>query len=567
MSRYKKSKDLIVENSNGGKIPLTKLNDENTKVYMKFNLTALNSILGLVCNCHRPYVSYKVISTVYTLFKRLDPSAFSTDDNLKYRYIMIYKLLKKMVEEDKCLLTKMGLDLYIDEHFRMDHFKPIVENIQYYSELDQRSCDAVYRVIQDRINFIHLVAYQQAVLSSYQKLIDNNFNSYSEINTELKGVLSGLLSNIKRADGLSAVNNSLSMNENLDELIADSIKRLRNESRIIKTGLKQFNRMLGGGFRGSTLNCLIAPPGIGKTYMLNKIMLDVKRFNKNIETINPNYKPTVLLLSMEDTIDQLMSRIISELLPHLNIKDADLSIERITELLKTDGGLNFEQDSINIEIRYFPNRGIDTSDIYTIIEELKDDNKEVIMVLVDYLKRIKPVEDATEEHQQLKNSSNELRDLAVAYNIPVITAMQFNRGGISAIYENVSKKKDNAVGSVNGAQVGGSIAIYENVDTFIAIMKETDYKDQNFMSFKLLKMRYKTDYNIQTFAQPYDEYNVSLMNDVMLPGDDMYAVPFVSQRGGELEDFKAKTMADRVLATNIEQTNTNIFNLQSNSLV
>ena len=70
MSRYKKSKDLIVESSNGSKVPLSKLNDENSKVYMKFNLTTLNGILGLVCNCHRPYISYKVINTVYKLFKR-----------------------------------------------------------------------------------------------------------------------------------------------------------------------------------------------------------------------------------------------------------------------------------------------------------------------------------------------------------------------------------------------------------------------------------------------------------------------------------------------------------------
>ena len=567
MSRYKKSKDLIVESSNGSKVPLSKLNDENSKVYMKFNLTTLNGILGLVCNCHRPYISYKVINTVYKLFKRLDPSAFSMDDNLRYRYIMIYKLLKKMIEEDRCLLTKIGLDLYIEEHFMTDSYRQIIDNIHYYSELDQRSCEAVYKVIQDRLNYIHLNVYQQAVLSSYQKLIDNNFNSYSEINTELKKVLSGLLSNIKRVDGLSVLNDSLSLDENLDELISDSINRLRNKSRIIKTGIKWFNRMIGGGFTGGTLNCLIAPPGIGKTYMLTKIMVDVKRFNKNIEPINPGYKPTVLLVSLEDTLEKLMLRIISELLPQLNLSDDSLSIEKITELIKTEGGLNLEDDSINIEIRYFQNRGIDTSDLYTIIEELKDDRKEVVMVLVDYLKRIKPVEDAVEEHHQLKNASNELRNLSIAYDIPVVTAMQFNRSGINAIYENISKKKDNAIGSVSGAQVGGSIAIYENVDSFIAIMRETDYKNQQYMSFKLIKLRNKSDYNIQTFAQPYDEYNVSLMNDVMLPGDDTYAIPYISQRGAEMEEFKAKTMADRVLATNLENDDSGIFNLNNNSIV
>ena len=255
--------------------------------------------------------------------------------------------------------------------------------------------------------------------------------------------------------------------------------------------------MIGGGFTGGTLNCLIAPPGIGKTYMLTKIMVDVKRFNKNIEPINPGYKPTVLLVSLEDTLEKLMLRIISELLPQLNLSDDSLSIEKITELIKTEGGLNLEDDSINIEIRYFQNRGIDTSDLYTIIEELKDDRKEVVMVLVDYLKRIKPVEDAVEEHHQLKNASNELRNLSIAYDIPVVTAMQFNRSGINAIYENISKKKDNAIGSVSGAQVGGSIAIYENVDSFIAIMRETDYKNQQYhdkLSQNLFHLKFHVSY-------------------------------------------------------------------------
>ena len=78
-----------------------------------------------------------------------------------------------------------------------------------------------------------------------------------------------------------------------------------------------------------------------------------------------------------------------------------------------------DDNNIDIIIKYYPNRSIDTNDLYGIINDLNDDGKEVIALILDYVKRIKPSERASSEKEELKNITNELKNLATYYDIPV----------------------------------------------------------------------------------------------------------------------------------------------------
>ena len=100
--------------------------------------------------------------------------------------------------------------------------------------------------------------------------------------------------------------------------------------------------------------------------------------------------------------------------------------KQVIKKLKEDGELVLtDDDDIDIIIKYYPNRSIDTSDIYTIVEELADDDKEVIALILDYIKRIRPAEKASDEKEELKNITNELKNLATELDIPVISAHQY----------------------------------------------------------------------------------------------------------------------------------------------
>jgi replicative DNA helicase len=108
-------------------------------------------------------------------------------------------------------------------------------------------------------------------------------------------------------------------------------------------------------------------------------------------------------------------------------------LKQVIKMLKETGELVLKDDEdIDIVIKYYPNRSIDTNDLYTIVEEIEDDNKEVIALILDYIKRIRPAEKSKDEKEELKNVTNELKNFANEKDIPVITAHQLNRSSVSS---------------------------------------------------------------------------------------------------------------------------------------
>jgi len=82
------------------------------------------------------------------------------------------------------------------------------------------------------------------------------------------------------------------------------------------------------------------------------------------------------------------------------------------KLMRERGGLTLKDETdIDIVMQYYGNFEISTSDVYSIIEDLEDQNREVVCFVLDYIKRIRPAQRAMDERSQLANVSNELKDL------------------------------------------------------------------------------------------------------------------------------------------------------------
>ena len=96
------------------------------------------------------------------------------------------------------------------------------------------------------------------------------------------------------------------------------------------------------------------------------------------------------------------------------------SPKQIIKKFKEKGQLVLnDKNNIDIIIQEYKNREISTDDLYSIINDLNDEGVEVITLIVDYLKRIKPAEKANDEKTELKNITNELKEVAKHFDIPV----------------------------------------------------------------------------------------------------------------------------------------------------
>ncbi len=129
--------------------------------------------------------------------------------------------------------------------------------------------------------------------------------------------------------------------------------------------------------------------------------------------------------------------------------------KQVIKMLREDGEMTLkDDDEIDIMIKYYPNRSIDTNDLYSIIEEIEDDGREVITLILDYIKRIRPTERSKDEKEELKNITNELKNLASELDIPVITAHQLNRGAATAVDAALESNKEDVGRFVGRSNVG-----------------------------------------------------------------------------------------------------------------
>jgi hypothetical protein len=156
--------------------------------------------------------------------------------------------------------------------------------------------------------------------------------------------------------------------------------------------------------------------------------------------------------------------------------------------------------------------------LYTIIDDLSDEGKEVVLLALDYIKRIRPAEKGRDEKEELKNISNELKSLAIEYDIPVVTGHQLNRAGAGVIDAAMQANKEDLGKFLGRSNVGSAWEVVENSDVVIIINVEKKRQTgQYYLTFKRVKIRYKDMSDLSYFNHPFAmESRMQLLDDIYL---------------------------------------------------
>lgn len=535
---------------------VNKLNDENTKILIRIDLNMFNCMVGYLLNMESPLITFKNIQQMHKLFNKIDPKPFYINENLKIRYNFIMGVLHEIVDVRHHLILKDDLLVFINERFNHEDYKDILDNLDKYNNMSSYQIEFTRDSINDRLNYIYLDAYKDEIRDELDKLDSNEFNSYREINENLRIIMAGLFSKI-RSSNLNETNiRTLStLDENMDNVVLDLIKKFRDDSRVLKTGMKRLNEMLSPGFVGSNLYLFAGIPNTGKTLILTKSMLGIQKYNSNVKLKRPDRKPVVLFITAEDTMEKMLGRIFSDLVPNVDLKKSDYSNKELAEMLKQHGFGDSEAE-INIVVKYYNEKEIDTNDIYGIIDEVEDENNEVIALIVDYVKRIRPALYAREERDELKNVTNELRNIAVNYDIPVISACQMNREAAKAVDNAIMDNKNDVAKKIGRSNIGSSWAMLENTDALINIYTElyedpTTKKNTKWMSFMRMKLRYEDLFNVTYFVQPYSADGKRLLDDINLPEGSYVSKLELSHEVARQKDIKY-TMQPEMKVTSMD---------------
>ena len=262
--------------------------------------------------------------------------------------------------------------------------------------------DATEKWCQDR-------AIYNAVMESIS-IIDGKHESLT------KNALPELLS---KALGISFDTN---VGHDYVENAEDRFEFYHTEEDRIPFDLDNFNKITKGGVPNKTLNIALAGTGVGKSLFMCHVAANALPLGKN-----------VLYITMEMAEERIAERIDANLLnvpiDQLNNMSKDMFTRKVNNLAKKTNG--------KLIIKEYPTGSAHSGHFRALLNELKLKRQfEPDMIFVDYLNicassRMKGMGGSINSYTYIKAIAEELRGLAVEFNVPIFSATQTTRSGFS----------------------------------------------------------------------------------------------------------------------------------------
>jgi replicative DNA helicase len=299
----------------------------------------------------------------------------------------------------------------------------------------------------------------------------------------------------------------------------------------IEFDLDMFNQITNGGVPRKTLNIILAGTGVGKSLGMCHLAAADLSMGRN-----------VLYITMEMAEERIAERIDANLL--------DVRIDELKNLSKTAFTSKIKNLSDRtkgkIVIKEYPTASAHSGHFRALLHELKLKKKFMPDVIyIDYLNicassRIKGLSGSVNTYSLIKAIAEELRGLAVEFNVPIWSATQVTRGGYNS-------------SDVELTDTSESFGLPATADLMIAFISTEQLEKMNQLMIKQLKNRYNDANTNKRFTVGIDRskmrlYDVAdptanIMNDDSSSSSaPVAATPFSrggnAQRGKSFNDFK-----------------------------
>jgi archaellum biogenesis ATPase FlaH len=232
--------------------------------------------------------------------------------------------------------------------------------------------------------------------------------------------------------------------------------------------LQYFNKITKGGVPNKTLNIALAGTGVGKSLFMCHVAASALVEGKN-----------ALYITMEMAEERIAERIDANLL--------NIPIDQLSNVSKTD----FTQKVANLAkkttgkliVKEYPTGSAHSGHFRALLNELKLKKQfEPDIIFIDYLNicassRMKGMGGAINSYSYIKAIAEELRGLAVEFDVPIFSATQTTRSGYS----------NSDVGLEDTSE---SFGLPATADLMFALISTEELEQMGQIAVKQLKNRY-----------------------------------------------------------------------------
>ena len=240
----------------------------------------------------------------------------------------------------------------------------------------------------------------------------------------------------------------------------------KQESRI-SFDIDLLNKITKGGLPNKTLNICLAGTGVGKSLFMCHVAASCLVQGKN-----------VLYITMEMAEERIAERIDANLL--------NVSMDELRSMTKADYDRKFDtlksKTHGKLIIKEYPTASANSLHFRSLLSELHlKKNFQPQIIFIDYLNicassRIKPGANVN-SYSYIKAIAEELRGLAVEFNLPIVSATQTTRSGFS----------NTDVGLEDTSE---SFGLPATADFMFALISTEELEQLNQLMVKQLKNRY-----------------------------------------------------------------------------
>ena len=242
----------------------------------------------------------------------------------------------------------------------------------------------------------------------------------------------------------------------------------KKEEDRIPFDLEYFNRITKGGVPNKTLNIALAGTGVGKSLFMCHVASSALVEGRN-----------VLYITMEMAEERIAERIDANL---LNVPIAQL--DNMPKVMVTEKVKSLARKTTgNLIVKEYPTGSAHAGHFRALLNELKLKKQfEPDIIFVDYLNicassRMKGMGGAINSYTYIKAIAEELRGLAVEFDLPIFSATQTTRSG----YSNTD---------VGLEDTSESFGLPATADLMFALISTEELDKDGQMMVKQLKNRY-----------------------------------------------------------------------------
>ena len=403
-------------------------------------------------------------------------AAFLQPDYFEVVYKALFKEFTQFIAKYNKLPTMEAFKIEIDENNRLNDeqyrhaiellpniFTPEPENLDWLVDRTEKWC-------QDRAVF-------NAVMESIS-IIDGKHQTLS------KNAIPDVLS---KALGVTFDTN---IGHDYLENLEERFDFYQTQEEKLPFDLDYFNRITKGGLPNKTLNIALAGTGVGKSLFMCHCAGSALSQGKN-----------VLYITMEMAEERIAERIDANLLnvpiDQLENLSKDMFTDKVHAIAKKTQG--------KLVVKEYPTGQANASHFRALLNELKlKKNFVPDIIYIDYLNicassRMKSMGGAINSYTYIKSIAEELRGLAVEFDVPIVSATQTTRSGYS----------NDDVGLEDTSE---SFGLPATADFMFALISNEELSNNGQILVKQLKNRYNDPTTYQRFVVGIDRSKMRLFD-------------------------------------------------------